>query len=240
MAFGQASPADQFAHALKASPPPIPSSRKFQFGGGPVMNAALPFNIDFGPGAEDASPQVGPAAAGRDGDYWNTVAVSFNNAHREAGLRFATGELSPIEVEMMNLGGSWGNSGGMGVKAPMLDSFNYPVNNQGGNSMVKLHHVPPGKYQIYIYGHGTDPLYYGDYTLTVGHRSYGRKMTSHGSDAVENTKWVEGSQYVRFTSVKVATGEDVDILIHPGGQVTALGRTFADAMICGLQLIPVK
>ena len=30
----------------------------------------------------------------------------------------------------------------MGVKDPMLDSFNYPVNNQGGNSEVILHQVP--------------------------------------------------------------------------------------------------
>ena len=104
-----------------------------------------------------------------------------------------------------------------------------------------LRQVPPGKYAVYIYGHGTDPLYYGDYTLTVGTRNYGRKQTSHKLDAIRNTKWVEGSQYVKFSDVRVGDGEEVEVLIQPGGQVTdPLGRTFADAMICGLQLIPVE
>jgi hypothetical protein len=60
-------------------------------------------------------------------------------------------------------------------------------------------------------------------------------------DAIQNTKWVEGSQYVKFPNVKVGEGEEVEVLIRPGAQVTEpSGRTFADAMICGLQLIPVE
>jgi hypothetical protein len=58
---------------------------------------------------------------------------------------------------------------------------------------------------------------------------------------MRNTQWVEGSQYVKFSNVKVGEGEEVEVLIRPGAQVTdPSGRTFADAMICGLQLIPVK
>lgn len=83
--------------------------------------------------------------------------------------------------------------------------------------------------------------YYGDYTLTVGTHEYGRQQTSHEMDAVRNTKWVEGSQYVKFSGVKVGPAEEVDVLIRPGAQVTLSdGRTIADAIICGLQLIPVK
>jgi hypothetical protein len=142
---------------------------------------------------------------------------------------------------MLNLGGGWGSGGNMGMDSPMLDTFDYPANNKGGDSKVILHRVPPGKYSVYIYGHGLDPLYYGDYTLTVGDREYGRKTTSHKWDAVKNTKWVEGSQYVRFSGVKVAAGENIRILIQPGGEVTTPdGRQIQDAIICGLQLIPVK
>jgi beta-lactamase regulating signal transducer with metallopeptidase domain/biopolymer transport protein ExbD len=199
------------------------------------------FNIDFGAWRPEESRQIGPAAAGREGDFWNTVGVAWSNEHTESDLKFASGEPSPIRVEMINLGGGWGNDGRMGVKAPMLDSFNYPVNNQGGNSQVILHEAPPGEYDVYVYGHGTDPLYYGDYTLTVGNHKYGRKTTSDKSDAIEKTAWVEGSQYVKFDRVRVAAGDKVEILIQPGGQVTDhWGRTFADAMICGLQLVPVK
>jgi beta-lactamase regulating signal transducer with metallopeptidase domain len=201
------------------------------------------FNIDFGSAAP--SGQVGPAAAGHAGDFWNTVmpavAPGFNNHHTETDLKFAAGAPSPIEVEMINLGGCWGSGHAMGLKAPMLDTYNYPTGNRGGNSTLILRYVPAGKYTVYIYGHGSDPLYYGDYTLSVGTRNYGRKQTSHKMDAVRNTKWVEGSQYVKFSNVKVAQGEEVEVLVQPGGQVTdPSGRTFADAMICGLQLIPVK
>jgi len=197
------------------------------------------FNIDFGPWRTNKSEQVGPAAAGEAGDFWNTVAVPSNDAHTETGLKFATGGPSPISVEMLNLAGGWNASGSMGVQSPMLDTFNYPVENQGGDAKVILHQVPPGKYQIFIYGHGTEPLYYGDYELTVGQRRYGRMTTSHSTDAIQNTNWVEGSQYVCFRGVTIAPGENVKILIRPGGPAaTPGGRMVSDAMICGLQLIP--
>ena len=65
------------------------------------------FNIDFGP--SESSRQVGPAAAGRPGDFWNTVSVGFNDHHTATDLLFAKREPSPIEVEMINLGGSLGH-----------------------------------------------------------------------------------------------------------------------------------
>jgi hypothetical protein len=40
-------------------------------------------------------------------------------------------------------------------------------------------------------------------------------------------------------AVDFGRGDKVEILIRPGAEVTdTLGRTSADAMICGLQLIP--
>jgi hypothetical protein len=144
-------------------------------------------------------------------------------------------------MEMVNLGGSWSSGGVMGVASPMLDTYNYPVGNKGGDSKVILRNVPAGRYQVYVYGHGPVPLYYGDYTLTVGRHNYGRKQTSPKADAIRNTIWVEGSQYVKFSNVTVAAGEEMEIFIRPGGQVTDnSGRTFSDTMISGLQLIPVK
>ncbi len=198
-------------------------------------------NIDFGVWRPEPSKQVGPAATGSPGDLWNAVGVPNNNHHTESDLKFANGTPSPIQVEMINLGGGWGSSGAMGVDSPMYDTYNYPVNNQGGNSRVILHQVPPGKYQLYLYGHGNAPGCYGDYELSVGGHNYGRKSTSHGVDAIENTGWVEGSQYVKFTGINAAQGETINILIRPGEPVTdSSGRTFADAMICGLQLVPAK
>jgi hypothetical protein len=209
-------------------------------GGGPA------FNIDFGPGKGEPSKQAGPAAAGQEGDFWNSVAIAFNSDHTESGLKLANGQPSPIAVQMINLGGAWGNGGKMGVKSPMLDSFNYPVNNQGGNSQVILSNVPAGTYSLYLYGHGASPSYYGDYEVFVRAQKanssvggdYGRKKTSQGPDAAANTEWVEDSQYVRFPAVEVPEDGRIEILIRPGGVQTEGGRSFADAIICGLQLVP--
>lgn len=33
-------------------------------------------------------------------------------------------------MEMLTLGSGWGAGGRMGIEAPLLDTFNYPVNNQ--------------------------------------------------------------------------------------------------------------
>jgi hypothetical protein len=195
------------------------------------------FNVDFGGG--NPSEQAGPAAVGKPGDFWNAVTIGFNDHHTESDLKFADHQPSPIEVEMINLGGSWHFGGLMGVKSPMMDHYTYPTGNKGGNSQVILHNVPPGKYSVYVYGHGPHAPYYGDYELSVGGRDYGRKKTSDKAEAGKLTKWVEGIQYVKFSGVKVGPDETLEILIRPGGPVTdESGRTFSDAMICGLQLVP--
>ena len=57
-------------------------------------------------------------------------------------------------------------------------------------------------------------------------------------DPILNTYWVEGSQYVKFSNVDVYSSEIMRIFIQPGGQVSDGARTFSDAMICGLQIVP--
>ena len=203
------------------------------------------FNVDFGAGtmvgARVASEQVGPAAAGKAGDLWNGIYAPFQDRHLETDMRFTDGQPSPIEVEMINLGGAWGVPGAWGGRAPMLEDYNYPTGNRGGNSTVILHQVQPGNYQVYVYGAGATPGYYGDYSLSVGGREYGRKQTTRKGDAFQKGKWIEGVQYVRFSKVKVAPGDEVTILIRPGDPVTDRGgRTFSDAFIAGLQLVPAK
>jgi len=207
---------------------------------GIVNNSGGPaFNIDFGPGKGEPSKQAGPAAVGQEGDFWNTVAIGFNSDHTESGLKFANGQPSDIQARLINLGGGWGGPG-PGVKSPMMDTFNYPVNNQGGNSQVILSHVPAGTYSLYIYGHSrTSPSYYGDYQVSVSGRDYGRKKTSENPELFQSTEWVEDGQYVRFSTVDVGADEKIEILIRPGGPQTDGGRSFADAIIFGLQLVPL-
>jgi len=194
------------------------------------------FNVDFGPWRGSESEQTGPAAIGRQGDYWNTVGQPFNDAHTEGDLKWADGKASPIKVEMRNLGGGWGFSGGLGLTSKMLDNFNYPANNKGGNSHVVLHNVPAGKYDLFIYGHGTQADYFGDYSVKSGETTYGRRTTYAEDNSGQDAKWIENRQYVKFSDIKVGDGEPIEILIRPGNPVEANGRTISDAIIAGLQL----
>jgi hypothetical protein len=196
------------------------------------------FNIDFGPSRSTPSKMVGPAAAGKTGDFWNTVGSAWDDDHTESELKWATGEPAPITVRMVNLAGTWQFDGQMGIRCQMMDDFNYPKNNQGGNAKVVLGRVPAGSYDLYIYGHGVDPTYFGDYTLTIGSRNFGRKATSNQFNGAEQKEWVEGGQYVKYSDIDVRSGEDMEILIRPGGEMSDGVRAFADAIIFGLQLVP--
>lgn len=192
------------------------------------------FNIDFGIWRPQESFKSGPAADGQEGDYWNTVGVAWKDYHIERQLRNAKGQASPIVVEMINLGGGWSNKGVMKMKDFMYDNYNYPQNNQGGNSQVNLLQVPAGTYHIYIYGHAERPEQNSRYMLTVGEHNYGVKATSQYQDAIDNIDWVEGSQYVKFSNITVFKGEEIQIYIRPEGQSSR------DTIINGLQLIPVS
>jgi len=109
------------------------------------------------------------------------------------------------------------------------------VNNRGGNSQVIFTRSLRQIQRLYL-RHGIYSEYYGDYTLTV------ELTTTAGSnlptlDAVRNTKWVEGSQYVKFSDVKVALGKGRDSH-STGEQLHFLTAHFCRCYDCGLQLIP--
>ena len=235
---GNAGPAT-WPHPFPADIPLVPPRKKHWSSAELAKMKPQPFNVDFGP--SEPSRQVGPAATGRAGDFWNVVSRSCNNHHTAVDLRFASGDPSPIEVELINLGGAWGVSNAWSERSPMLVDYNYPTGNRGGDSTVILRQAPAGKYQMYLYGAGATPGYFGDYSVSVGGREYGRKQTTRKGDGFRQRNWVEGIQYVRFTKIKVQAGEAVTILIRPGDPVTdPHGRTFADAFIAGLQLVPSR
>ena len=199
------------------------------------------FNIDFGPWLPDErSGQVGPAVIGREGDAWNIVGIPWSNHHRVNRMVYANGDSATLQVEMKNLGGAWSSKGQMGVKSPMLDCYHYPMNNQGGDSQAILHRVNPGRYALYVYGHGAYANYYGDYEVSVGKRNYGRKQTAADQKAVVADEWTENLHFVKFPVIEVAYEESIEIYIRPGGEIVdPHGRRIRDAMICGVQLLPL-
>jgi hypothetical protein len=197
-------------------------------------------NLDFGPWKPAASGKSGPAEAGKKGDFWNVVGIPWNNNHTESNLKTADGGSSRVQVQLINLGGGWSNNGKMGVDDPMYNTFNYPQNNQGGDSEVILSQVAPGRYHLYIYGHGILPAQYGDYEVSVGSKNYGRKRTSSSEDAIRSDRWVENCQYVKFSNVTVTEAENIRIYIRPGGVAYVNpNMPLQDTIINGLQLISV-
>jgi hypothetical protein len=196
-------------------------------------------NISFGRWRKDGAVLPhGAAAAGDAQDLWNAVGMPWQKDHIAEGLVDARGEPTPVRARLVNLGGGWAFSGQLALSraCPMIDSFNYPQNNQGGLAEVVLVDVPAGGYELLVYGVGTEEAFCGDYGVFVGDRFVGRKQTSAERGAHANT-WVEGGQYVRFP-VRVGEGEAIDIVIRPGG-VMREGRV-ADAFIAGLQLVPTS
>lgn len=207
------------------------------------------FNINFGVSVNSSvDPQyvkTGPAVVGSAGDYWNAVAVPWCDDHTKSNLKNANNSSSPITVRMKNLGGSWRTSSSLAmgyitsdqvvglVKTDtMLDGFNYPASNKGGDAYVILYNVPAGAYDLYLYNKTANAGQYGDYTVTVGGREYGRKLTSSVPGSERSAQWEENNQYVKFAIEVRTAGEQVQVRIQPHVGV------LRDAQIGGLQLSP--
>src|SRR5207248_4046107 len=88
---------EQPARAEALASPPLAAEEA-------VVQQPREFNIDFGVWRPELSKQVGPAAAGQPGGFWNAVGVPNDDHHTESGMKFATREPSAIQVEMINLG----------------------------------------------------------------------------------------------------------------------------------------
>jgi hypothetical protein len=172
-------------------------------------------NIDFGHWKEwGPSKKVGPAAVGAEDDFWNVVAVPWNDNHCEGKLADVRKEKNNIQVCMVNLAGGWAQVGELGLADLMLNTYNYPQNNQGGESQVKLLNVPEGLYSLYIYGTSSHENFYGDYSVAIGDVDYGRQATRSGSAAVQSKDWVEGVHYVKFSGLKPPADGEIKITIH--------------------------
>jgi hypothetical protein len=92
----------------------------------------------------------------------------------------------------------------------MLDSYNYRSTTRG-NSQVILYNVLAGRYQASHLRAMEDPGISGTTALMVGVTTT-VAANVHQADAIENTDWVEGSQYVRFDR-SVATGQTVEVSV---------------------------
>ena len=185
------------------------------------LGAQSLINIDFGAGSH--SLKTGFAATGQStNDAWNlfrlydpkyTPGMALVFSGRLPSLKMADGAPTEVSLEVTNAPGVWGNATG----DAMYDSYVFAPD--GGNIVVTLSRLDPGRYNFYLYGHA-DSDASGEQTSLFKLRSAG---TNYGPLTTMSTgawkaamPWQENQQYVVFRDVEVRAGAPVVIEVLPG------------------------
>lgn len=184
-------------------------------------------NVDFGDGTN--SSKVGRAATGRTtNDFWNLYSRDerpgkWRTSGTVTNLLYADRAWSGVSLTVSNAPGAWGN----GAADPMYNGYLYPLDS--GRITVKVENLPPGLYDLYVYGHEASSNRTCAYDLVVGTGSHGSKTNGVGP-GWNSTNWQEGVQYVVFRDVQVFGPEDaLSVVARPPHRSTL-------AVIAGLQV----
>jgi type II secretory pathway pseudopilin PulG len=185
------------------------------------LQAQSLLNIDFGAGSH--SLKTGFAATGQStNDVWNlfrlydpkfTPGMALVFSGRLSGLKLADGTATEVFIEVTNAPGVWGNATG----DAMYDSYVFAPD--GGNIVVTLSKLEPGRYNFYLYGHA-DADASGEQTslfkLHSAGTNYGPLTTMSSGAWKASMPWQENQQYVVFRDVEVRAGAPVTIDVLPG------------------------
>lgn len=141
-------------------------------------------NIDFGFGA----PKTGPAAAGLSAqDVWNTYDIlgdgTLTDLQWSDAYQWASGHNSYAAVSLWNARGRWGFPAPID---PMYDTYHYPW---WGSISGAIAGLPPGLYDVYLYGHGP-----AENANTVFTLQGVTKSTAAAGTYWNTANWQEGHQ----------------------------------------------
>jgi type II secretory pathway pseudopilin PulG len=185
------------------------------------LGAQTLINVEFGAGSH--SLKTGFAATGQStNDAWNlfrlydpkyTPGGPMVFSGRLAGLKQADGTPTDVSLDLTNAPGVWGNATG----DPMYDSYVFAPN--GSNIIVTLSQLPPGNYNLFLYGHA-DPDAAGEqnslFKITSAGTNEGPLTTLSSAGWKAAMPWQEGHQFVVFRDVQVQAGAPVIIEVAPG------------------------
>jgi len=179
--------------------------------GAPQARSATLWDFDFRDGT--TSGKTGFAVIGQAvNDFWNSPGVPFSYGYVASSLQSADGTTTSVSVGVTNAPGNWSN-GGL-VTDVMYNSYQY-LYPSSGNMTLTFHDLPVGSYTFYVYGHGNADQHNGVYTMDIGGTSVTNSTTT--SSSWTNSVWAEGTQYVRFQGVTVASaGDTVTLTVLPG------------------------
>lgn len=184
-------------------------------------------NVDFGCGATTA--KRGPAAVGiAADDFWNFYTRDEDgdpSRYRPSGalpqLRDHRGADCQAGLTLRNAPGAWHN----GSPDPMFERYLYPFDYRQ-RIEVTITNLPPGHYDVYLYGHTPGNEGNSRYELRLDEQSVGTLATA--AEGWQAPLWVEGVHYVVFRDVRVKSRQQlVQVVVHPGQ---------LHALIAGLQL----
>lgn len=178
--------------------------------------AADLINLNFDGGPSVA--KVGTAAIGNGpADFWNFYERRYVNGEFVASgtvepLFGADGTLVGGRVEVFNAPGAWAN----GVEDRMYGAYVYPFDENP--ITIRFTGLPPGRYDLYLYGHGGPDADAAntEFEVVSGAVQYGRKATTQGP-GWNTAVWKEGDQYVVFREVEVGHSVPLVIRAHAHG-----------------------
>lgn len=159
----------------------------------PASAQVINFDVPGGAGAANYSGQGACPDTGHN--YWNAI---FGGTTTGTTNRYSDGvTLSPITLTSQ-LGGTYGTQGAQGTAAGLQQPYEY---NNAALQADTLNHVPPGTYNLYLYGINNTGTRGTLYTATTS-------LTPSSSQSTVNTpasrtSFIAGADYVVFTNLVV-------------------------------------
>lgn len=161
-------------------------------------------------------PKSGAAAVGVAGDYWNTLDIEVDESD-PAGvdMKWSNGTQAGFAVLQEH------ESGGSTLifdeifettNADPMMKQGWRIKNDGWTRKLHFSDMPRGRYDVYVYGHGTDNTNILTCRVTTPMRSTGWEATAVGS--FWNGSFVEGTNYVKFENVEWSAIEETDLFIE--------------------------
>jgi len=164
----------------------------------------------FNLSSASTTTEVGAAAAGHAGDFWNATNQGNVANFTLSNILNVSSLPIPTTIQLSNLPGVWGLSTN-GVGDAMYQIFRY---SWGGNSDIYINNIQQGTYDIYLYGTGG-----GGSNFQLIYNGVPQSTRSTDSNAATSSglaTWVNGEQYVVFANFTVvACGDTLQIHITP-------------------------
>ena len=174
-------------------------------------------NLQFG--CNSSTRKTGFGAFGKSAaDIWNLYSRDGVNGFKDIGtldsLLASDGRPTGASMIISNAAGSWGTE----QSDEMFRTYNYSLDREDRAISVRINELPPGLYDLYLYGHGGKDLDSGNtvFTALASGERYGPSATAVGSGWT-NANWIEGQQYVVLRNIRLSkAGDPLLVTASPG------------------------